>query len=118
MLSEIAIHDIKGFEAIVNSAKKALESNQKPAAKEVVISNVENNKEKTADFTIVSETKKTTTTKKVEAKAETKEEVKEEVKETKDLSSMTLAELKAEAKAQGKKGYSTLKKDELIELLK
>ena len=31
---------------------------------------------------------------------------------------MTLTELKAEAKAQGVKGYSTMKKDELIKNLK
>ena len=48
-----------------------------------------------------------------------KEEVKEEVKaETKDYSAMTLAELKAIAKEQGIKGYSAMKKDELISNLK
>ena len=51
---------------------------------------------------------------------ETKEEKKEEkkVKEEKvDYSSMTLTELKKVAKERELKGYSTLKKDELIELL-
>jgi len=44
---------------------------------------------------------------------------KEEVKaETKDYSAMTLAELKAIAKEQGIKGYSAMKKDELISNLK
>ncbi len=47
-----------------------------------------------------------------EVKTEVKEEVKEEEKE--DLSSKTLTELKAMAKEQGLKGYSTMKKDELI----
>ena len=46
-----------------------------------------------------------------------KEEVKEEAS-TKDYSKMTLAELKAVAKEQGLKGYSTMKKDELISNLK
>ncbi len=44
-----------------------------------------------------------------------KEEVKEE---TKDYSSLTLSELKTIAKEQGLKGYSTMKKEELIENLK
>ncbi len=55
--------------------------------------------------------------------------VKEEVKETKtetkkveskkeDLTSKTLAELKTMAKEKGIKGYSTMKKDELLENLK
>ena len=55
------------------------------------------------------------------AKKETKvvEAKKEEVKETTtDYSKMTLAELKAVAKEQGVKGYSTMKKDELLSNLK
>ena len=64
------------------------------------------------------------------AKKETKKEVKEEVKEEKpakkaaakkeakeDLSSKTLTELKAIPKEKGLKGYSTMKKDELVKVL-
>ena len=56
-------------------------------------------------------------TEKIE-KVEEVKEIKEEVKETEDLSSKTLTELKAIAKEKGIKGYSTMKKDQLIENLK
>ena len=51
------------------------------------------------------------TAKKEEKKAEVKEE-------SKDLSSMTLAELKAMAKEKSISGYSTMKKADLIDALK
>lgn len=53
-----------------------------------------------------------------ETKVETKKEtVKKEEKAT-DYSKMTLAELKEVAKAQGIKGYSSMKKNELLENIK
>jgi len=59
---------------------------------------------------------------KKEAKEAVKEEAKEEVKETKtknvDLDSMTVAELRDLAKSKEIKGYSTMKKAELLEALK
>ena len=71
----------------------------------------------------VKETKKAPKTKK-EVVEETKEEVKEEKpakakkEEKEDLSGKTLTELKDLAKERGIKGYSKLKKDELLEVLK
>ncbi len=56
---------------------------------------------------------------KTEVKKETKKEVKETVKEeNKDLSKMTVAELKELAKAKKITGASTMKKAELIDALK
>ena len=90
MLSALAIDDPKAFTSLVETAKKALNGETiKPVAA------------------------------KKEVKTETKE-VKEEKKTTKkvDLESKTLAELKELAKEKGIKGYSTMKKTELIDNLK
>jgi len=60
-------------------------------------------------------------TSKEEVKENRKSEVKvekKEVKNTEDLSTKTLAELKSIAKEKGIKGYSTMKKEELLENLK
>ena len=68
----------------------------------------------TAKKALKGEVKKTV---KAEEKKETKE-VKKEVKSNDDLSKKTLAELKEMAKEKGVKGYSTMKKDELLASLK
>ncbi len=55
---------------------------------------------------------------KVEAKKEVKEESKASSKKTTDLSTKTLTELKQIAKEKGIKGYTSMKKDELLTALK
>ena len=65
-----------------------------------------------------SGSKKATTKKATTKKADVKEvETKEETKAVKDFSSMTVAELKVAAKEAGIKGYTSLKKAELIDAL-
>lgn len=92
MLSEMAIDDPNSFSALVETSKKALNGEViKPAA-----------------------------VKKEQPKVEKKEvkTEKQETKENEDLTTKTLTELKSLAKEKGVKGYSTMKKEELINSLK
>ncbi len=87
MLSEMAIDNKEAFLELVKISNDALNGKVTPQAKKVE------------------------ETKKVEV------ERKKASEETKDYSKMTLAELKAVAKDLGVKGYSTMKKAELIEAI-
>ncbi len=91
MLSEIAINDPESFTKLCNTAKKALN-------KEEIVEKVEKAVEK------------------VEKKVEkATKEVKSDIE---DLSKKTLAELKSLAKEAGIKGFSTMKKEDLLKSLK
>lgn len=89
MLSEMAIDNPTAFAELVKISKDALDGKMPVKTKKVD-----------------------------EPKKEVKTEKKEDVKEIKDYSQMTLTELKSIAKEQGIKGYSTMKKDELLNNLK
>ncbi len=95
MLSELAIDDPKSFSALVVTAKKALLGEMVKEEIKETVKEVKSTVKKAAE--------------KVEAKVE-------KIKE--DLESMSLTDLKAIAKEKGIKGFSTLKKPELIEKLK
>ena len=97
MLSELAIDDAKGFAALVKIAKDA---NEGKIAKKAETKKVEAPK---------AEAKKETVKKEAPVK-------KEEAK--KDYSKMTLAELKEVAKSQDVKGYSTMKKADVLAAIK
>lgn len=134
MLAELAVNDAKGFADLVAVAKeglanpKAIEKVEtvfvKPAPKAERTKNHAEHVASVKKVEVKAEPKKVA---KAEVKAEPKKEAKAEVKAEKpakttkkasvNYEEMTLVELKALCKEKGIKGYSTLKKAEIIELL-
>ncbi len=98
MLSEIAISDPKTFSELVKIARDGKEG-------------------KVTKTTTVKEKKEKETVKVVEKNETTKKDVKKVEKKVTDYSKMTVAELRETAKNKGVEGYSTMKKQELIDAL-
>ncbi len=106
-----AIAEVNGNE-MINYVAPEDKEDKKPAKKE----KTEEVKEEVAEE---KPAKKVVKEEKAEAKEEKKAPKKETKKEEKkDLESMTLADLKALAKEKGVKGYSTMKKADIISALK
>ena len=109
MLSEIAISNPEYFTELVKVARDG------KAGKVTKNENVNSSEVTIASKNAKKSPAKKTATKKVEEKKET---VKKAEDKKEDLSSLTLADLKKMAKEAGVKGYSTMKKADLITALK
>ena len=110
-----AIAEVNGNEVIdyITEDEKTV---KEATTKEDVVEEVKEEKKPAKKAAKKEEVKEETPEVKEEV-AEVKKPAKKETKKAEDLDSLTLADLKAKAKDAGIKGYSTMKKAEIIEAL-
>ena len=112
MLAEMAVNDAEGFKALVEAAKAGL-ANKKPAEKvEYVFVKAAPKAERSANQPANQAPKACACEEACACECECGCEA-----EAIDLNDLSVAELKALCKENGIKGYSALKKDELIAVL-
>ena len=104
---------VRAVKVVLNALTNAIASVNGNEIVDCVNEDDKNDKKETKK----EETKEVVEEKVKEAKAEVQEEVKDVDKEV-NIKNLTLIELKELAKSQGIKGYSKMKKEELLEILK